>query len=89
MLPHYRRPEIKPDDINLKLRVMAEIKIYGTLSNDTGEPIAKADQVIDPATGKMVSELLAEGTGGTTDMQEITAEEIDTLIAEVLGNKSE
>lgn len=64
---------------------MAEIKIYGTLSNDTGEPIAKADQVIDPATGKMVSELLAEGTGGT-DMQEITAEEIDTLIAEVLGN---
>lgn len=37
---------------------MAEIKIYGTLVNDTAEAIARTTQVIDPATGKNVNELI-------------------------------
>lgn len=37
---------------------MAEIKIYGTLVNDTAEAIAKTTQVIDPTTGKNVNELI-------------------------------
>ena len=37
---------------------MAEIKIYGTLVNDTAEAIAKTTQVIDPATGKNVNEMI-------------------------------
>lgn len=37
---------------------MVEIKIYGTLVNDTAEAIAKTTQVIDPATGKNVNELI-------------------------------
>lgn len=37
---------------------MAEIKIYGTLVNDTAEAIARTTQVIDPTTGKNVNELI-------------------------------
>lgn len=37
---------------------MAEIKIYGTLVNDTAEAIARTTQVIDPATGKNVNEMI-------------------------------
>lgn len=37
---------------------MAEIKIYGTLVNDTADSIARTTQVIDPATGKNVNEMI-------------------------------
>lgn len=43
---------------------MDYIKIYGTLKNDTGGPLASADQIVDPATGKMLSELLGQGSSG-------------------------
>ena len=56
---------------------MAKIKIYGTLHNDTGEPIASADQIVDPATGKMVSELLGQGGESMTD------EDVENLLSEL------
>ena len=43
---------------------MDYIKIYGTLKNDTGGPLATADQIVDPATGKMLSELIGQGSSG-------------------------
>lgn len=43
---------------------MDYIKIYGTLKNDTGGPLASADQIVDPATGKMLSELIGQGSSG-------------------------
>lgn len=61
---------------------MADISIYGTLVNDTGEPIARADQIADPRTGKLLTEILDElpkggGTGGECPtLRELTAEEI-------------
>lgn len=54
---------------------MAEIKIYGTFKNDTGEPIASSDQIIDPATGKMVSELLGQGSTGA-DIEYMTDKDV-------------
>lgn len=54
---------------------MDYIKIYGTLKNDTGEPLASADQIVDPATGKMLSELLGQGTSGA-DVEYMTDEDV-------------
>lgn len=58
---------------------MAEIKIYGTLKNDTGEPIASADQIIDIATGKMVSELLGQGSTGA-DIEYMTDDDVEQAL---------
>lgn len=38
--------------------------MYGTLLNDTGEPIAYSTQVKDPETGKSVNEMISEIEGG-------------------------
>lgn len=62
---------------------MADISIYGTLVNETGEAIARADQVIDPVTGRMVSELLQSGSSGGLPAKEMTAEDIAEIAAEV------
>lgn len=59
---------------------MAEIPIYGTLENRTGEPIARADQIIDPGSGKMVSDLL-HGSG--TVLEYMTDQDADAMIAEL------
>lgn len=56
---------------------MAQINIYGTLVNDTKEPICRADQVIDSATGKYISELLGE----SDELQAISEQEIEALIS--------
>ena len=60
---------------------MAEIKIYGTFKNDTGEPLASADQIVDPATGRMLSELIGQGSSGV-DIEYMTdADVADGLAA--------
>lgn len=47
---------------------MAEIAMYGTLLNDTGEPIAYSTQVKDPETGKSVNEMISEiESGGSSE----------------------
>lgn len=45
---------------------MADIKIYGTLVNDTAEPIAKTTQVCDPTSGKNVNELIEDAKASAT-----------------------
>lgn len=59
---------------------MDYIKIYGTLKNDTGGPLASADQIVDPATGKMVSELLGQGSTGT-DIEYMTDDDVTAALA--------
>ena len=59
---------------------MDYIKIYGTLKNDTGGPLATADQIVDPATGKMVSELLGQGSTGA-DIEYMTDEDVTDGLA--------
>ena len=54
---------------------MDYIKIYGTLKNDTGGPLASADQIVDPATGKMLSELIGQGSSGA-DTEYMTDEDV-------------
>lgn len=45
---------------------MANIKIYGTLVNDTNEAIAQTTQVKDPTTGKNVNELIEAAAASAT-----------------------
>lgn len=59
---------------------MDYIKIYGTLHNDTGGPLASADQIVDPATGKMVSELLGQGSTGA-DTEYMTDKDVTDGLA--------
>lgn len=59
---------------------MADIKIYGTLKNDTGEPIAYASQVVDDESGKTVVELIKGMGGGGTAGESMTAEEAQNLV---------
>lgn len=54
---------------------MDYIKIYGTLKNDTGGPLASADQIVDPATGKMLSELIGQGSTGA-DVEYMTDKDV-------------
>lgn len=67
---------------------MAEIKIYGTLVNDTAEAIAKTTQVIDPATGKNVNEMIeaakasAKGKPWLTAFQENGTNAVDLTVTE-------
>ncbi len=56
---------------------MANINTYGTLVNDSKEPICRADQVIDPKTGKYVSELVS----GRDVHQAISEQEIEAMIS--------
>lgn len=65
---------------------MALINIYGTLHNDTGEPIAEAQQIYDTREGK--NECLTDILDGiktvTSDPpQGFTDEEISALIQEI------
>lgn len=66
---------------------MAQIKIYGTLVNDTGEPIALADQIqyapegSEPKYLDEVLDTLMSGGG----VEELTAKEVNDLIAEASG----
>lgn len=52
---------------------MAEIKIYGTIINDTAEAIARTTQVIDPATGKNVNEMIEAAKASTKGKPWLTA----------------
>lgn len=67
---------------------MAEIKIYGTLVNDTAEAIARTTQVIDPATGKNVNEMIgaakasAKGKPWLTAFQENGTNAVDLTVTE-------
>lgn len=67
---------------------MAEIKIYGTLVNDTAEAIARTTQVIDPATGKNVNELIeaakasAKGKPWLAAFQENGTTAVDLTVTE-------
>lgn len=63
---------------------MADIKIYGTLKNDTAEPIAYASQVIEEESGKTVSELLAEA--GKDPFSYMTGDEATDMVDEVFGS---
>lgn len=63
---------------------MAEIKIYGTLKNDTGEPIATADQILDPDSGKYLNELLGQGGSG---IEYMTPDEAKDLANSIFGSK--
>lgn len=70
---------------------MANIPIYGTLINDTDGIIARADQILDPRTGKLLTEALEDiqqggGNINTPNYTELTAEEI-TQIAKLITNK--
>lgn len=62
---------------------MADIKIYGTLRNDTAEPIAYASQVVDEESGRNVAELLKEAGGDRNEY--MTDAEASSLIEEVFG----
>lgn len=59
---------------------MDYIKIYGTLKNDTGGPLATADQIVDPATGKMLSELIGQGSSGS-DTEYMTDKDVEDGLA--------
>lgn len=67
---------------------MAEIKIYGTLVNDTAEAIARTTQVIDPASGKNVNEMIeaakasAKGKPWLTALQENGTTYVDLTVTE-------
>ena len=63
---------------------MADIKIYGTLRNETGEPIARADQVLDPESGKMISELLHECV---TPGESMTDADVEQMISELFSSE--
>lgn len=65
---------------------MAEIKIYGTLKNDTGEPIATADQILDPDSGKYLNELLGQDISG---MECMTPDEAKDLANRIFGSGEE
>lgn len=65
---------------------MAQINIYGTLHNDTGEPIVEADQVYDTRDGK--SESLTDILDGIRSVTSdppvaFTDEEMNALYEEV------
>jgi hypothetical protein len=64
---------------------MAEIKIYGTLKNDTGEPIVYASQVTDETTGKTILELLESSGAGSESVEAMTSKEIEDAAADVFG----
>lgn len=71
---------------------MANIPIYGTLHNDTNEPIATADQIFDTREGKnaCLTDILDGITSVTTDPPTgFTDAEISALIAEVEKDQSE
>lgn len=60
---------------------MDYIKIYGTLKNDTGGPLASADQIVDPATGKMLSELIGQSSSGADTEYMTDKDVVDGLAA--------
>lgn len=59
---------------------MADIKIYGTLKNDTGEPIVYASQVVDSGSGKTVLELL-DGASPELATETEAIEAVDSIFA--------
>lgn len=63
---------------------MADIKIYGTLKNDTGEAIAYADEVIERKSGRNVAELLAASTGGADMSEYVKHDELSERLSETL-----
>lgn len=72
---------------------MADIPIYGTLVNDTDGIIARADQIKDPRTGKVLTEVLDEissGGGGDCGCQfaEFTDDEIAAIAASAKNNEN-
>lgn len=56
--------------------IMADIKIYGKLKNDTDGILAEASQILDTQTGKNLSERISEieekvDSGGSPSQPEI------------------
>ena len=64
---------------------MDYIKIYGTLKNDTGGPLASADQIVDPATGKMLSELIGQGSSGA-DTEYMTDDDVEQALVTLFSD---
>lgn len=65
---------------------MAKINIYGTLHNDTGEPIAAADQIYDTREGKGQSlTAILDGIASVTSDPPVgfTPEEMEAIFSEV------
>ena len=62
---------------------MANIKIYGTLLNDTKEPIAYASQIVDEETGKNVLELISDAASDANEY--MTDEDADALVNSIFN----
>lgn len=65
---------------------MEKIKIYGTLTNDTGEPIATADQIVDTREGKgnrKLTAILDDLEADEGAVEELTEQEIREIWTEV------
>ncbi len=68
---------------------MAEINIYGTLVNDTAEAIAHTTQVIDPATGKNVNEMIEAAKASAKGKPWLTAMQANATTAVDLTSTTE
>lgn len=61
---------------------MADIRIYGTLRNDTGEAAVYSSQVLDENSGKRLDAILADGLPGVQE-EEYSDAEIEAIAASV------
>ena len=59
---------------------MADIRIYGTLRNDTGEAAVYSSQVLDEGTGKRLDAIISDGIPAIQET-EYTDAEIEAIAA--------
>lgn len=59
---------------------MADIRIYGTLRNDTGEAAVYSSQVLDEGTGKTLDAIISDGIPAMQET-EYTDAEIEAIAA--------
>lgn len=59
---------------------MADIRIYGTLRNDTGEAAVYSSQVLDEGTGKRLDAIISDGIPAMQET-EYTDAEIEAIAA--------
>lgn len=59
---------------------MADIRIYGTLRNDTGEAAVYSSQVLDEGTGKTLDVIISDGIPAMQET-EYTDAEIEAIAA--------
>lgn len=62
------------------------IPIYGLLKNDTGGALTEADQILDVATGKRLSERLAEIESLAGAGESMSDDDVSELLAELFGD---